>query len=211
MKYRKMPISRKLFCIKEHYSVMAYTVERIKIKKMILTALFSALMIVGAYVKIPNPFFPVFFTLQGVFCAFAGLLLGSKYGAASVVIYIIMGLAGLPVFSTTAGPHYVLQPTFGFIIGFAAAAYIIGKVSESVKDFTTALSFTASLSGLVAIYLIGISYMYIIYNLHMKSPTGYFALVSSMSLYFLKDLILFVLVAVSSAKIKKRAYRFINF
>ncbi len=174
------------------------------IHKMVLVALFSALMVVGAYLKIPNPFFPVFFTFQGVFCVFAGLLLGSKLGAAAVALYIAMGLAGLPVFSTPAGPQYVLNPTFGFLLGFLAAAWIIGKISEQKTEFTTGKAFCASVVGLLVIYTAGIGYMFLIRCFYSNSPAGVGALISSMSLYFAKDLILFLLVGFFSPQIKKR-------
>ncbi len=175
----------------------------INVKKMILVAIFAALMVVGAYLKIPNPFFPVFFTFQGVFCAFAGLLLGAKLGAAAVALYIIMGLAGLPVFSGPAGPHYVVNPTFGFLLGFLAAAWIIGKLSEQ-RSFTPGRAFIASFSGLLAIYILGIGYMFLIRRFYTNNPAGLVALISGMAPYFVKDLILFIPVALFSAQIKKR-------
>lgn len=174
------------------------------VKRMILIALFSALMVAGAYIRIPNPFFPVFFTFQGVVCAYAGLLLGSKNGAVSVGIYVLMGLIGLPVFSGPSGPQYVLQPTFGFLPGFILAAWVIGKISERATEFTAPRAFFASFSGLLAIYLIGIHYMLLVFHLYLKNPIGYWALISSMALYFVKDLILFILVAISSVQVKKR-------
>lgn len=174
---------------------------------MVLVALFSALMVVGAYLKIPNPFSPVFFTFQGVFCAFAGLLLGAKLGAAAVALYIVMGLGGLPVFSAPAGPHYVLNPTFGFLLGFLAAAWIIGKISDLKTEFTPGKAFIASTSGLLAIYTAGIGYMFLIGRFYSNSPTGLGALLSSMFPYFIKDLILFIPVAIFSVQIKKRIFR----
>jgi biotin transport system substrate-specific component len=174
------------------------------VKKMVLIALFSALMVVGAYLKIPNPLFPVFFTFQGVFCAFAGLLLGARSGAASVALYILMGLAGLPVFSAPAGPQYIFNPTFGFLLGFLAAAWIIGKISEQKTEFTPVKAFIASFSGLLTIYVLGIGYMFLIRRFYGNNPASLGALISGMSLYFIKDLILFLLVAVFSPKIKKR-------
>lgn len=178
--------------------------QKTNVKKMILVAFFSALMVVGAYIKIPNPFFPVFFTFQGVFCAFSGLLLGANLGAAAVALYIVMGLTGLPVFSSPAGPQYVLNPTFGFLLGFLAAAYIIGRVSERKQEFTRAKAFLASFLGLFVIYGTGIGYMFLIRNFYSNSAVGFWVLASSMSLYFIKDLILFILVAISSVQIKKR-------
>jgi len=179
-------------------------IHRLNVKNMILIALFTALIIVGAFIKIPNPFFPVPFTLQGVFCALTGLLLGAKHGSLAVAVYIIMGLAGLPVFTMPSGPQYIFQPTFGFLIGFIATAYIIGKVSESDRNFTYVRAFAASYLGLLIQYIIGILYMYMIYNLYSKNPVGFWALVSGMSLYFLKDVILYTIVASVSVVLRKR-------
>lgn len=171
---------------------------------MVLIALFTALMVAGAYIKIPNPFFPVFITFQPVFCALSGLIIGSKNGARSIAIYVLMGLAGLPVFSTSSGPQYIFQPTFGFLLGFIAAAYVIGRISESCGRLTTARALFASLSGLFVIYITGIIYMYLINRLYMGMQTTFFALVSGMSLYFVKDFILFAIASAASVKIRKR-------
>ena len=55
---------------------------------------------------------------------------GSRLGAISVGIYIILGLIGVPVFTSGGGPGYVLQPTFGYLIGFMVGAYVVGRFSE---------------------------------------------------------------------------------
>ncbi|MDD4297539.1 MAG: biotin transporter BioY [Ruminiclostridium sp.] len=176
---------------------------RINVRQMVLKALFIALMVAGAYIRIPNPFFPVFITFQGVFCALAGLILGSKSGIQSISIYVLMGLIGLPVFSTPSGPQYIFQPTFGFLLGFTVAAYVTGKISEAGEKYTAVRAMVASFAGLIVIYIIGISYMYVINTFYMGTPVTYLALVSSMLLYFVKDLFLFAIAAVSSVKIRK--------
>ena len=65
------------------------------------TGLFTTLIILGAFIKIPVPVIP--FTLQFLFVSLAGLLLGAKYGGLSVFIYAALGLAGLPVFTAGGG------------------------------------------------------------------------------------------------------------
>lgn len=167
-------------------------------------------MVTGAYMRIPNPFSSVFITFQGVFCALSGLILGSNNGTKSIAIYVLMGLAGLPVFSTPSGPQYIFQPTFGFLLGFIAAAYVIGKISEAGEQFTLTRASVASFSGLIVIYIIGISYMYIINKLYMGVPVTFFALATGMSFYFVKDLFLFAIAAVSSVKIRKGILFFMN-
>ena len=191
----KLINSIKIYCVR-------MMIHKFNIKSMILIALFTALIAAGHSLKF-QILFPCTFTLQGVFCAFAGLLLGSKRGACSVGLYVIMGLMGFPVFTLPSGPQYIFQSTFGFLIGFIATAYIIGKGSEISGSFTQIKAFAASYLGLFVQYLIGIVHMYVIYNFYNKSPIGFWALVSSMSLYFLKDLMLFSFVASVSPIIKR--------
>ena len=84
------------------------------------TALFVALMIAGVYIRIPIPVMPL--TFQTVFAVLAGLLLGSKKGMIAMIVYAVLGLIGLPVFSDGGGFYYVIKPSFGYIIGFILTA-----------------------------------------------------------------------------------------
>ena len=72
-----------------------------KTKNLVMCSLFVALIVVGAFIKIPVPVVP--FTLQLLFTMMAGLLLGGKLGAVSVGVYILMGLLGLPIFAEGGG------------------------------------------------------------------------------------------------------------
>ena len=103
-----------------------------KTKNLILVALFTALTAVGAFIRIPVPVVP--FTLQFLFTMLAGLLLGGTLGATSVLVYIILGLLGLPVFTSGGGIGYIFQPTFGYIIGFCIAAYVTGKIANKTEN-----------------------------------------------------------------------------
>ena len=87
------------------------------VKNLVLCALFAALITIGTYIKIPTPLLPL--TFQTLFVVLAGLVLGKKYGALSVCVYVIAGLIGLPVFTGSA-----LNPTFGYIIGFIPGAWL---------------------------------------------------------------------------------------
>ena len=75
-----------------------------KTKDIIMTALFTALIAAGAFIRIPVPVCP--FTLQFLFTTLAGVLLGSRKGAAAVGVYVILGLAGLPIFTSGGGIGY---------------------------------------------------------------------------------------------------------
>lgn len=133
---------------------------RIKTRNMILIGLFSALTAIGAFIKIPVGPVPV--TLQYLFTALSGVLLGPVSGALSQLIYVLVGLAGVPVFASGGGPSYILNPSFGYLLGFIIAPYIIGKIVRRREKPTFLRIFTASILGVLIIYFIGVPYMYII-------------------------------------------------
>lgn len=125
-----------------------------EINKMIKAALMTALTAVGAYLIIPLPFSPVPITLQTFFVLLSGRLLGKKYGPLSQIVYLILGAAGLPIFSGGRGGLGVLAgPTGGFLISFAAAAWIASIKTESKKK-----NFFIYLAALACIYLVGSTY-----------------------------------------------------
>ena len=99
-----------------------------KTKSMIYCGLFTALIAAGAFIKIPVPVVP--FTLQYLFTMLAGLFLGSRRGMISVVAYMLLGLAGLPIFSEGGGIWYIFKPSFGYIIGFCLGTYVTGLIAE---------------------------------------------------------------------------------
>ncbi len=132
---------------------------------MALCAVFTALIAVGAFIKIPVPGIP--FTLQTLFVTLAALLLGPVLGTASVLCYIFLGLVGLPIFTQGGGPMYVLQPSFGYIIGFAIAAFVTGKLAYSTPVPGLARRILASLAGLAIVYFCGVMYYWMISALYL--------------------------------------------
>lgn len=167
-----------------------------KLRNMILAGLFAGLMVVGAFIKIPNPFLPaVMITFQLFFCVFAGLLLKPIYALASQLIYIVIGLIGIPVFSGGGGFDYVFRPTFGFLIGFAVAAYIIALLVEYMGELTFLKIFGAALLGATLNYAIGIVYMFMING---GSIVG---LTVAMTPYYIKDTILVIIAAIAALRI----------
>ena len=141
-----------------------------KTKNLIMCALFSALIAVGAFIKIPVPVVP--FTLQLLFTMMAGLLLGGKFGALSVGVYIFMGLLGLPVFADGGGLAYVLKPSFGYIIGFAVASYVTGVIANQVPSPGNSRLLAANFIGLGIVYLFGMVYYYFMSNFYLGNPIG---------------------------------------
>ena len=95
-----------------------------KTKMLARAALLAALTAVGAFIKIPLGYSSI--TLQFFFTAMAGCLLGPYWGAASQGVYVLLGLVGLPIFTLGGGFGYVLQPTFGFLLGLSPRPWSLG-------------------------------------------------------------------------------------
>ena len=133
-------------------------------KQLTLCALFAALIAIGTHIKIPTPLLPL--TLQTLFVVLSGLVLGRKYGASSVCVYVIAGLAGLPVFTGSA-----LNPTFGYIVGFIPGAWLAGYIAErfAPKFMTWTLG---AVSGIAVIYALGIPYYYLMSKYYIGNELG---------------------------------------
>ena len=146
--------------------------KRINIKDMVLVSLFAVLMSIGARLSIPLPVVP--FTMQFLFCALSGVLLGPRLGAISMGLYVFMGLIGLPVFAKGGGFGYVLSPTFGYLLGFIAASFIIGVLSGYFYHKRHRLGFltvfVSILAGFLAVYVLGISWLFVIKNYYLSQP-----------------------------------------
>ena len=117
-----------------------------KTNKLILCSLFTTLIVIGTFIRIPIPVVP--FTLQFLFTMLCGLLLGGKLGFISVMFYIFIGLLGMPVFAQGGGLTYILRPSFGYILGFAVAAYTTGKIANRSEEPSYRLLFIANGIGL---------------------------------------------------------------
>src|SRR5690554_3306355 len=101
----------------------------LKTRNMTLVSIFTALTAIRAFIRIPLPFVAI--TLQTIFVYMAGILLGKKLAALSQLLYVAIGLIGIPIFTEGAGPGYILQPSFGYLLAFIVAAYIIGLIMEN--------------------------------------------------------------------------------
>lgn len=98
------------------------------IHRLVWTALLAALIAAGAFISIPLPLSPVPVTLQTLFIVLAGLILGPKYGTFAVLLYIIAGAFGLPIFSGgKGGVGVLLGPTGGYFAGFIVSVLISAK------------------------------------------------------------------------------------
>ena len=169
--------------------------------------MFASLMAVGAFIKIMIPIgvWEVTFSLQFFFALLAGFLLGSKRGLAAVGCYLLIGLAGVPVFAHGGGLMYLMKPTFGFLIGFAAAAYVAGKISEKMPGSGYFKLLFAAFWGEMAYYLCGLIYYYFMFNFVVSKDVG-MVFAERISVWFLStvipDFILCVLAAGAALRLR---------
>ena len=170
-----------------------------KTRDLALMALFIVLIIVGTFTTIPLPLCPI--NLQPFFVVLSGLFLGGKRGAFSVLGYVLLGLTGVPVFTHGGGIGYVLQPTFGFMLGYIIAAFIIGNISSSGNQ--TVLRFTmAGLCGLAAVYSVGLVYYWCISRYYLQSDIGVLTmLVSCCFVPLPKDIVLCIPAAILAKRL----------
>ncbi|MDO5715198.1 MAG: biotin transporter BioY [Tissierellia bacterium] len=150
-------------------------ITKFKTKDLTMIALFTALIAIGAFISIPIG--PVPFTMQNFFVFMAGLLLLPQHAFTSVLLYVLLGLIGLPIFAGFhGGPSMIFQPTFGFLIGFIVGAYIISKIAYHSPRLGTIVM--ALLLGEIVFYLIGLPYMYLYFNHMIHTPTDFSAILS---------------------------------
>lgn len=136
--------------------------NKIKTMDMSYVAMFVALMAIGANITAIITIGTVPLTMQSFFAIMAGALLGSRLGAVSMLVYLLVGLVGVPVFSHfTGGPGAVFLPTFGFILSFIFVAYVTGKIIESVHNPDFSIFLVASFAGLIMNYIAGTTIMYV--------------------------------------------------
>ena len=139
--------------------------KKLTVREMVLCGLFTALVAVGAFIRIPVPVVP--FTLQFLFTMLAGILLGGRLGALSVSVYVVLGLIGLPIFTEGGGPGYIFQPTFGYLIGFIVGSWLTGNIANKTAVPSYKGLLIADFAGMAVVYAFGLIYCYLISNLYL--------------------------------------------
>ncbi len=125
------------------------------LRGLVYAALFGAATAAGAYIIVPIP--PVPITLQTLFLYLAGALLGGRLALLSQVVYLLLGIIGLPVFAGgKAGFGVLFGPTGGYLIGFLPAAYLIGKWNEMLKKPSFPGVLSSMIAGTIPVYLLGV-------------------------------------------------------
>ncbi|WP_164668268.1 biotin transporter BioY [Virgibacillus doumboii] len=175
-------------------------------------AVFVCLMAVGANITVWFPMLAVPIggasvplSLQTFFATLAGLMLGKKLGSISMITYILVGTAGVPVFAKMlGGPMPLISPTGGFIISFIFIAFFVGLIAELSKKPSIIVYTAAALVGLIFNYGIGVTYMYLAMNTWLELQISYQVAWAGMIPFLVKDTALACLSAVFMVSLAKR-------
>jgi biotin transport system substrate-specific component len=167
-----------------------------RLRSLILCALFAALTALGSLIRIPIGALMVL-TFQTFFMFLAGLLLEPKYAFLSQVVYAAIGLLGLPVFSQGGGLSYVLAPSFGFVLGFGLCAVLVSLLvrknlftlmsGQTCKPAMIAKIALYAIISMLSMYTVGVAYMYFIYRLYLNDPRTVASLAGGMGVFVLAD------------------------
>jgi len=171
---------------------IAFTVvPRSTVNTIALMFSFALLTALAAQIRIPVPGTPVPITGQTFAVLLAGASLGSRVGAGSQAIYWLLGAIGLPFYANaTGGWEAATGATAGYLVGFVAAAWVVGALAERGQDRTVPSAIPAFLAGNAIIYLFGVPWL-------MYSVEGFdtitAALVAGFTPFIVGDLIKVVL------------------
>ncbi|HEX5679789.1 MAG TPA: biotin transporter BioY [Desulfobacterales bacterium] len=127
------------------------------LRPMVHASLFAAMMAAGAYMAIPIG--PVPIVLQNMFVLLSGLLLGSRWGLTSVAVYLLAGVAGLPVFAGgTGGIGRIFGPTGGFLLGYLPVVFLVGRMAERLPR-RMVWDVAAMTAGTLVLYACGVAWL----------------------------------------------------
>ncbi len=126
------------------------------LRMMVRSALFTALIIIGAYISIPVGEVPI--VLSDFMVMLCGLLLGWRWALVSVGMYLFLGAIGFPVFAGGSGGwHHFYGPTGGYLAGFLVSAFLIGLLSQGKNSIVWDL--IALVCGSASVFLIGVTWL----------------------------------------------------
>ena len=145
-----------------------------RIRDLLLVAGGSLVVAGMAQVRIPLPFTPVPITGQTFAVLLVGASLGSRRGAASLALYLLLGVLGLPFFAGGgSGLSALLGPTGGYLVGFVVAAFLVGALAARGLDRSVPGALLAFLAGEMVIYLFGIGWLSVYLGLNQAITAGF--------------------------------------
>src|SRR3989442_9049095 len=129
-------------------------------------AFVAVLPAIAAKVSIPLPFTPVPFTFQPMIVLLGGAALGARLGASSQALYLLLGIAGLPVFAASAtlppGAARLLGPTGGYLMSYPLAAFVAGWLAERGFDRRYLSAVVAMAAGLAVVFACGLVWLAVV-------------------------------------------------
>lgn len=174
-----------------------------KNKYLIEVSLSIALLAVGGFIKIPFAILPI--TLQPFFLYTIIFTFGRKKSVAATSMYLILGLMGIPIFANGGGIGYLLQPSFGFLIGFVVVSFIAGTILKITDKEDVKTYIIVGCISEVFLYIVGVSYMFVILNFYLNIEKTIPVLVVSYVLPYLpSDILSIVIGAVISNRVKSQ-------
>ncbi|MBN2088693.1 biotin transporter BioY [candidate division KSB1 bacterium] len=176
---------------------------------LILCAIFASLTMLGGLLKIH--LFLVPFTLQTFFVLLSGIVLGPYWGFVSQLIYLLIGLIGFPVFANGGGIMYIFQPTFGYLLGFPVATFVVGfllfrmNITDNMRCWIQL--FLYNFAGVLNISISGVIFLYFNLKFITKQPLPFYQIFWSGLLIFLPvDIVKVFLLSLLAHRILK--YKF---
>lgn len=131
-----------------------------KTKNLVITAMMTAVTVVCSIIVIPLPFSPVPFTLSLLAVYLSGALLDKKYAAMVQILYILLGLVGLPVFSGfRGGPGAVVGPTGGYLVTYPLMAFVTAWIAEKIGRQKWYAFYPGMALGLALCYALGTAWL----------------------------------------------------
>ena len=141
--------------------ITGVTLPRRAVTTIILVVGFTMVTAAAAQIRIPLPGTPIAMTGQTFGVLLAGAALGSRAGAGSMLLYVSLGAVGLPFFAGGEGGWtYATGASFGYLLGFVAAAWLVGRLAERRHDRSILTAVPAFLVGSAAVYTLGVTWLW---------------------------------------------------
>ena len=186
---------------------------KINLRDMTLIALFAVLSMIGAKISLPVLTIP--FTFQFIISLLTGIVLGARRAMLAQGLYLLMGLAGLPVFAKGGGLAYIFEPSFGYLIGMLLCAGVVGAISDRLAPGQNKLKvwqlIPLNFLGLVIVYTLGVAYMLLIKNVYADgSLTFVKALQFGLLPFLINDSIYCIVAALIGPRLRQASRPFVS-
>jgi biotin transport system substrate-specific component len=171
--------------------------SNVRLKEAVVILLLTIGLCISSHIKIPIQ--PVPITLQTFMTALTALAIRNRKAVIPTIIYMIYGLGGAFVFTNGGGIWYLLSPTFGYILGFIAMAFVMGILLEKTSKINALKTFSICMLGTIICHIFGVVYMYTL--LHKTITVA--SAISTGLLIFMPLEVIKMVVATAIVKINK--------